>query len=237
MSSSLERIRSFGEIFSEITAPSAEAVEKIRSSLIPIVEIYSTLRIQTNYINEILADVQPVIRKISLISQELNQYFINSDMNSVLKSISSRLSNNILSSLSNADFRVNVVNQELQEVIKDNPKEVDEKLIFKDTSNPSDEIESQLFEILNNQRKILDNYTKNLNEINESEAENINNDKYEKIHKTPTSYRTKSWYTEQVESNFISLVITSIFAATIGVNPANTILFALLLRYLLNFIK
>ena len=45
------------------------------------------------------------------------------------------------------------------------------------------------------------------------------------------------WYAEEIASNLLSLVISAIFAKTIGVDPTNTIGFVLLLGCLLRFIK
>ena len=45
------------------------------------------------------------------------------------------------------------------------------------------------------------------------------------------------WYFEQIASNLIGLVVVAIYDATIGVDPSNTLSFALLLGCLLRFIK
>lgn len=142
-----------------------------------------------------------------------------------------------LNTLSKSDFRIGVVSQELEQVISENPKEVAEKLLFKKIPKPSNEAESQVFKILYEFRKNTDSHENELNEVHKSNTKNVNNQKSNEIHNSPTSYRTKTWYVEQIDSQLIGLVISSIFAITIGVDPAKTIVFALMLSRLLKFLK
>lgn len=142
-----------------------------------------------------------------------------------------------LSALTKLDFRIAVVSQELEQVIDDDQIDVAEKLLHKEIPDPSNETESQFFQILYEFRQVPNNSEKVFDKIDKSQAKNIYNEKSDVIHNSPTSYRNKKWYTEQIDSQLIGLIITSIFAITIGVDPTKTLLFASMLSYLLKFLK
>lgn len=203
-------------------------------------EIFNELGLQTKNLHSALSQYQNPLLNASEISAKWTALTIESDAFKQMRAASKIWKENFnfdFSGLTKLDFRIAVVTQELEQVIDEDPSDIAEKLLYKEIPEPSNDTESMLFEILNNQRKILENDIKILDEINESQTKNVNDKKSNKIHNSPTSYRNKTWYAEQIESNMIAMMITSIFAITIGVNPANTILFALLVSYLLKFLK
>ena len=112
---------------------------------------------------------------LSLYSQSSLDVIKTVQMNSLSKIINSlsfiQHSNKIdMAQLSKSDFRVDVVTQELEQAFTDKAEEVTENLLFKETSNPVNELDSQLFDILNQQRKILD-YSENiLKEIDNTQS-------------------------------------------------------------------
>lgn len=139
--------------------------------------------------------------------------------------------------LSKYDFRIGVVSQEFEEVFSENTEEVTEKLFFKQIPEPSNNLEAQVFDILNEQRQIMEDCHEMLKEIKDTKSNNISNQESEINHNPPAFYKDKMWYLEQVSGTMIGLVITGIFEITIGVNPHNTVLFAMLLRCFLLFLK
>ena len=139
--------------------------------------------------------------------------------------------------MSKYDFRIGVATQELEQVFTEEPEVVTENLLFKKTSEPVNELESQLFDILNQQRKILNDNSKILKEMNDSKSKNITQKQSDKKHDSPAFYKDKMWYFEQVGATLIGLVVNEIINRTIGVNPHNTILLAMFLRRFLRFLK
>lgn len=139
--------------------------------------------------------------------------------------------------LAKFDFRIGVVSQELEQTVENGHEEVAEKLLFKDTSKPSNDLESQLFDILNEQRKIINDSFDILNKINDSQSKDITDNELTERHNSPAFYEDKMWYLEQIGSNLIGLFVSAIVAATIGVDPENTIVLALLLGCLVKFLK
>lgn len=142
-----------------------------------------------------------------------------------------------LNTLSKSDFRIGVVTQELEQTVKNGQDEVTEKLLSKDTSKPSNDLESQLFDILNEQRKIINDSLNILNKINDSQSKDITDNELAESHNSPAFYEDKMWYLEQIGSNLIGVFVSAIVAATIGVDPTNTIVLALLLGCLVRFLK
>lgn len=142
-----------------------------------------------------------------------------------------------MNELSKNDFRIGVATQELEQVFTEEPEVVTENLLFKKTSEPVNELESQLFDILNQQRKILNDNSKILKEMNDSKSENITQKQSDKKHDSPAFYKDKMWYFEQVGATLIGLVVNEIINRTIGVNPHNTVLLAMFLRRFLRFLK
>lgn len=136
-----------------------------------------------------------------------------------------------------SDFRIAVVSQELEQTIENGREEVTEKLLSKDTSKPSNELESQLFDILNEQRKIINDSFDILNKINNSQSKDITDKELDESHNSPAFYEDKMWYLEQIGANLIGVFVSAIVAATIGVDPTNTIVLALLLGCLVKFLK
>lgn len=139
--------------------------------------------------------------------------------------------------MSKYDFRIGVATQELENVVADEPDVVTENLLFKDTSNPSNEFEAKFFDILNEHRKVLYDSKELFKEINTAKNKDITEKPSNEKHGSPAFYKDKMWYAEEIASNLLNLVISAIFAKTIGVDPTNTIGFVLLLGCLLRFIK
>lgn len=138
--------------------------------------------------------------------------------------------------MSKYDFRIGVATQELEKAFSSEPEVSTKNLLFKDTSNPSDEFEAKFFDILNEQRKVLDDSIKLFEEINTAKNKDITNEPSEKQQASPAFYKDKMWYLEQTGAALIWLVVTEIVNITIGVDPNNTISLALFLRYLLQFL-
>lgn len=139
--------------------------------------------------------------------------------------------------MSKYDFRVGIATQELENVVADEPDVVTENLLFKDTSNPSNEFEAKFFDILNEHRKVLYDSKELFKEINAAKNKDVTEKPFNEEHDSPAFYKDKMWYAEEIASNLLSLVISAIFAKTIGVDPTNTIGFVLLLGCLLRFIR
>ncbi|MBS5821590.1 MAG: hypothetical protein KIC85_10540 [Enterococcus gilvus] len=139
--------------------------------------------------------------------------------------------------MSKYDFRIGVASQELEQVFSEESEDASEKLLFKETSEPSNELEAQFFDILNQQREILNDSIRLFEKINTAENKNVIEKPSNEKHDSPAFYKDKMWYIEEVASNLLSLLVSAIFAKTIGVDPNNTIAFVLLLGCLLRFIK
>ncbi|MDT2427694.1 hypothetical protein P7D86_12730 [Enterococcus avium] len=143
----------------------------------------------------------------------------------------------ILADLPKYDFRIGVATQELEQIFSEEPQETSEKLLFEETSEPSNELEAQFFDILNQQREVLNDSISLFEEINAAKNKDVTEKPSNEEHDSPAFYKDKMWYAEEIASNLLSLVISAIFAKTIGVDPTNTIGFVLLLGCLLRFIK
>ncbi|MDT2525890.1 hypothetical protein P7D73_21760 [Enterococcus raffinosus] len=139
--------------------------------------------------------------------------------------------------MSKYDFRIGVATQELEQVFTKEPEAVTETLLFEETSEPSNELEAQFFDILNQQRDVLNDSISLFEEINAAKNKDVTEKPSNEEHDSPAFYKDKMWYAEEIASNLLSLVISAIFAKTIGVDPTNTIGFVLLLGCLLRFIK
>ncbi|WP_373200580.1 hypothetical protein [Enterococcus sp. HMSC072H05] len=139
--------------------------------------------------------------------------------------------------MSKYDFRIGVASQELEQVFAEESEEASEKLLFKETSEPSNELEAQFFDILNQQREVLNDSIKLLEKINTAENKDVTEKPSDEKHDSPAFYKDKMWYAEEVASNLLSLLVSAIFAKTIGVDPNNTIAFVLLLGCLIRFIR
>lgn len=143
----------------------------------------------------------------------------------------------IFAELPKYDFRIGVASQELEQVFTEESEEASEKLLFKETSEPSNELEAQFFYILNQQREVLNDSIRLLEKINTAENKDVTEKPSDEKHNSPAFYKDKMWYAEEVASNLLSLLVSAIFAKTIGVDPNNTIAFVLLLGCLIRFIR
>lgn len=139
--------------------------------------------------------------------------------------------------MSKYDFRVGVATQELEKAFASEPEVSTKNLLFKDTSNPSDEFEAKFFDILNEQRKVLDDSIKLFEEINTAKNKDITNEPSEKQQDSPAFYKDKMWYAEEIASDLLSLVVSAIFVNVTSDDPSNTLIIAFLLGCLLRFIK
>ncbi|MGM0320821.1 hypothetical protein IGI82_001955 [Enterococcus sp. AZ067] len=139
--------------------------------------------------------------------------------------------------LSEKDFRIGVASQGINNELKTNPENVIQSLLFKETSPPTNEFESQFFEILEQHRKILREHTDIIKEINESKAQDIPEKPSDEKHSSPAFYEDKMWGLEQIASAIIGAIIGEIISSTIGIDTTNMIGLVLLLGCLLNFIK
>ncbi|WP_367378131.1 hypothetical protein [Enterococcus gilvus] len=139
--------------------------------------------------------------------------------------------------MSKYDFRIGVATQELEQVFTKEPEAVTETLLFEETSEPSNELEAQFFDILNQQREILNDSINLFEKINEAKNKDVTEEPSSEKHDPPAFYKDKMWYAEEIASNLLSLVISAIFTKTIGADPSNTLGFALLLGCLLRFIR
>ena len=135
------------------------------------------------------------------------------------------------------DFRISVIQQDISKTYDESPEESLNNLFFKDTSNPSNEIESRLFEILDEVRKISKDNADILKQINDSHTDDISDKKYDDSHNSTPFYKSYQWYKEQIFSAFIGIIVSKIYDLTLGVNPHNTLGFVLLFTCLLAFIR
>lgn len=149
----------------------------------------------------------------------------------------SKITEKFVVDMSKYDFRVGVATQELEKAFASEPEVSTKNLLFKDTSNPSDEFEAKFFDILNEQRKVLDDSIKLFEEINTAKNKDITNEPSEKQQDSPAFYKDKMWYAEEIASNLLSLVVTAIFANVTVDDPSNTLIVVFLLSCLLRFIK
>ncbi|EME8164665.1 TPA: hypothetical protein QFN82_000315 [Enterococcus faecium] len=139
--------------------------------------------------------------------------------------------------MSKYDFRIGVATQELEKAFSSEPEVSTKNLLFKDTSNPSDEFEAKFFDILNEQRKVLDDSIKLFEEINTAKNKDITNEPFEKQQASPAFYKDKMWYAEEIASDLLSLVVSAIFVNVTVDDPSNTLIIVFLLSCLLRFIK
>ncbi|XIQ71895.1 hypothetical protein N8B89_04220 [Enterococcus faecium] len=102
--------------------------------------------------------------------------------------------------MSKYDFRVGVATQELEKAFASEPEVSTKNLLFKDTSNPSDEFEAKFFDILNEQRKVLDDSIKLFEEIKTPKNKKKTNKPSEKQQNSPPFYKDKMWYAEEIAS-------------------------------------
>lgn len=149
----------------------------------------------------------------------------------------SKITEKFVVDMSKYDFRVGVATQELEKAFASEPEVSTKNLLFKDTSNPSDEFEAKFFDILNEQRKVLDDSIKLFEEINTAKNKDITNEPSEKQQDSPAFYKDKMWYAEEIASTLLSLVVTAIFANVTVDDPSNTLIVVFLLSCLLRFIK
>lgn len=122
------------------------------------------------------------------------------------------------------DFRIDVTSQELERVLTNEPKKATENLLFKDTSEPVSELESQLFQIVNQQREILNDSLRLFEEINDTKNKDVTEEPSNEKHDSPAFYKDKMWYFEQIGATMIGLVVSDIVSISIGVDPHNTVL-------------
>ncbi|MGA5589873.1 hypothetical protein ACPCF3_00530 [Enterococcus mundtii] len=139
--------------------------------------------------------------------------------------------------LSDKDFRISVASQGINHELESDPEGVIDNLLFKETSEPSNEFETRFFDILEQQRKILNDHTDILKEINESKTQNVPEKPSDEKHNSPAFYEDKIWCLEQIASGIIGAVIGDIISSTIGADKSNVIACVLLLGCLLQFIK
>ncbi|EEV54967.1 MULTISPECIES: hypothetical protein [Enterococcus] len=149
----------------------------------------------------------------------------------------SKITEKFVVDMSKYDFRVGVATQELEKAFASEPEVSTKNLLFKDTSNPSDEFEAKFFDILNEQRKVLDDSIKLFEEINTAKNKDITNEPSEKQQDSPAFYKDKMWYAEEIASDLLSLVVSAIFVNVTLDDPSNTLIIAFLLGCLLRFIK
>ena len=149
----------------------------------------------------------------------------------------SKITEKFVVDMSKYDFRVGVATQELEKAFASEPEVSTKNLLFKDTSNPSDEFEAKFFDILNEQRKVLDDSIKLFEEINTAKNKDITNEPSEKQQDSPAFYKDKMWYAEEIASDLLSLVVSAIFVNVTSDDPSNTLIIAFLLGCLLRFIK
>lgn len=214
-------------IASQDTLIASQAI--LNDSLIQIVEKHNK-----SIANMIPPSVFPIQKVLDLPSLNIANQIVAStpDFSEITQAYRS-----IISNLPKYDFRIDVVSQELELVFSEEPEEASEKLLFEETPEPSNKLEAQFFDILNQQRKILNDSENILKKINHTQSKNITEEPSNKKHDSPAFYKDKMWYIEQIASNLIGLVVVAIFNATIGVDPSNTLKFALLLGCLLHFIR
>jgi len=244
-------ILNVSKLVSETIAPSIEIVNRMAPITGQVSEIIKKNSMWTSEIfNEpmlkIISDQNMRITQTIMPSLNNIQVGLDLPLLNIQKQITDSMSDfskvtqayrSIISDLPKYDFRIDVVSQEIEQVFNEEPEETTNKLLFKDISEPTNELESKLFDILNENREILNYNAEILKEINDTKTKNVADKQSNKEHSSPAFYKNKMWYWEQTLAAFISLVVTDIVNVSVGTDPHNTVLLALLLRCFLQFLK
>ncbi|OTN87557.1 hypothetical protein A5819_000003 [Enterococcus sp. 7E2_DIV0204] len=216
--------------------PTLKALQIYQQHFPSIHDTFGQVGLSINNIYAPLLEYQNTLLEATRASSKWHKLLIESDALKQIRAVSEMWKTNFdfdLSALSISDFRVGVVTQELEQVITENPEEVAEKLLFKEIPEPSNEVESRIFKILYEFRQVPANSSNISDKAYDSQSENVPDKKIKKSHDSPAFYKDKMWYAEVI----LGLMIEQIYNTTIGINPGNTIGFALLLSCFVRFIS
>lgn len=206
----------------------------------PIYDTFDQVELSINNIYASLLEYQSPLLEATKVTANWPKFVIESDALKQIRDVSEMWKANfdtILNPLGKTDFRIGVLSQELEQLITDTPEEVAEKLLFKDIPEPTNETESQFFQILYKFRPVPVHSSEISRKTHDSQSENIPNKEIENSHKTPAFYEDKMCYAEVACSTVLGLIIERIYSLTTGTDPGNTIGFVLLFSCLVSFIN
>lgn len=228
--SAFARMRKSEEIFRSV----AYYHQNASDSQVSVAQTAAELFQQTNTTQVLTSAAQVVAQRAEQFQQKRLSITEISSMASTSALVTVARS---LELLSEKDFRISVASQDINHELESNPEGVLDTLLFKEVPEPSNEFESQFFDLLKQQRKVLNDHTEILKEINQSKAHNVPDKPSDEKHSSPAFYKDKMWSLEQIASGIIGAIIGDIISATIGADKSNMIAFVLLLGCLLHFIK